>query len=251
VRPWSKRARFSGHYTSGRGTFDTPDVLLLDATIFASGGSHIELGDNSLMLDNQNFTNGATPMSASLAQSVQNYYDFLTAYEDLLRDGQHNTSQTVVIDGQTVRSRAARNSVWAFTKAGSSYETIQLINFDGENSVLWQTGPCGDCTEITSPHPVPRQLTNARVKYYYIHQPRAVLFASPDYNDGTTYKLPFTLGRDAKGAYVSFILPSLSYWDMLYMSRTGAGNAPMLPGNVTWPSPGGEAKGTPATQTGA
>ncbi len=222
-------AAYQDYSPSGRGTFDTPDVLLLDATIFASGGSHIELGDNGLMLDNQNFTNGATPMSASLARSVRNYYDFLTAYEDLLRDGQHNTSQTVFIDGQTVRSRAAPNSIWAFTKAGSNQETIQLINFDGENSVLWQTGPCSDCTEIASPHPVPRQLTNARVKYYYIRQPKAVLFASPDYAGGTTYQLPFTLGRDAKGAYVSFTLPSLSYWDMVYMSRTGAGNAPMLP----------------------
>lgn len=225
-------AAYQDYSPSGGGTFDTPDVLLLDATIFASGGSHIELGDNGLMLDNQNFTVGATPVRASLAQSVHDYYNFLTAYEDLLRDGQHNTSQTVSIQGQTVSSRAAPNSIWAFTKAGSSHEVIQLINFDGEKSVAWQTGPCSNCTEITSPHPVPRQLSNARVKYYYVHQPKAVFFASPDYNDGTTYQLPFTLGRDTKGAYVSFTLPSLSYWDMVYMSRTGPGNAPMLPGTT-------------------
>ncbi len=223
-------AAYQDYSPSGRGTFGTPDVLLLDATIFASGGSHMELGDNGLMLDNQDFTNGAAPMGASLASSVQDYYNFLTAYEDLLRDGQHSTSQTVSIRGQAVGKGAAPNSIWAFTKADSRYEVLQFINFDGEDSVLWQTGPCSDCTEITSRHPVPRQLTNAQVKYYYIRQPKGVFFASPDYNDGTTYQLPFTLGRDAKGAYVSFTLPRLTYWDMVYMSRTSPGNAPMLPG---------------------
>ncbi len=222
-------AAYQDYSPVGLGTFEAPDVLLLDATIFASGGSHIELGDDGWMLDNANFTSGSTPMSASLAQSVQNYYNFLTAYEDLLRDGQHSTSQTVSIQGQTVRSQAAPNSVWAFTEADPSNELIQLINFDGEKSVLWQTGPCSGCTEITAPHPVPTKLANVRVKYYYVERPKEVLFASPDYNDGTTYQVPFTLGTDAKGAYVSFTLPSLSYWDMVYMNPTGSGGAPILP----------------------
>lgn len=221
-------AAYQDYSPSGGGTFETPDVLLLDATIFASGGSHIELGDNGLMLDNQNFTAGATPMGASLARSVQNYYNFLTAYENILRDGQHNTSQAVSIQGRTVSKQATPNSIWAFTKAGSGYEILQLINFDGENSVLWQTGPCSGCTEIAAPHPAPTQLMDVQVKYYYIDQPKAVLFASPDYNGGTTYQLPFTLGRDAKGAYVSFTLPRLSYWDMVYMNQTGPGGAPVL-----------------------
>jgi dextranase len=37
--------------------FNEPGVLLTDATIFASGGAHIELGDGHRILDNEYFPN--------------------------------------------------------------------------------------------------------------------------------------------------------------------------------------------------
>jgi len=58
-------------------------VLYEDATIFASGGDHIELGDVDHMLDAPNYLNGNLYMSAGLQQSMVSYYNFLTAYEDL------------------------------------------------------------------------------------------------------------------------------------------------------------------------
>ena len=70
------------------GFFNTPGVLYEDATIFASGGDHIELGDVDHMLDTPNYLNGNLYMTASLQQSMVNYYNFLTAYEDLLRGGE-------------------------------------------------------------------------------------------------------------------------------------------------------------------
>ena len=230
----------------GGGTFNTPDVLLMDSTLFASGGSHEELGDTGLMLDYQEYRAGATPMSAALSQSVQKYYDFMTAYENLLRDGQTNTNQTVSIQGQTVSNQAKPGNVWAFTKSDSDHEIIQLINMVGQSSTLWQTGNCDMCSHVTSPHPAPTQLTNIPVKYYYQHQPKAVLFASPDYNGGTTYQLPFTTGTDSGGSYVSFTAPSLNYWDMIYTSQTGPGDAPKLPGTGTGTGTPPSAPGTPA-----
>ncbi|HEY2173823.1 MAG TPA: glycoside hydrolase family 66 protein [Mycobacteriales bacterium] len=222
-------AAYVDYTNGGGGSFDTPDVLLMDSALFASGGSHEELGDSGQMLDYQEYRAGATPMSASLSRSVQSYYDFMTAYENLLRDRQTNTAQAVSIDGQAVSRNAAPNSVWAFTKADASHEIIQFINLVGQSSTLWQTGKCDGCSHITSPHPAPTQLTNAHVKYYYRHRPKAVMFASPDVNDGTTYRVPFTTGADAKGSYVSFTLPRLNYWDMVYLSQTGPGDAPTLP----------------------
>lgn len=218
-------AAYADYVNGGGGTFNTPDVLLLDSALFASGGSHEELGDTGLMLDNQEYRAGATPMSDSLAKSVQNYYNFMTAYENLLRDGQTNTNQTVSMQGQTVSPHAAPNSVWAFTKADPSHEIIQFINLVGQSSTLWQTGQCDQCSHITAPHPAPTQLTNVPVKYHYRDKPNAVFFASPDINNGTTYRLPFTTGTDANGSYVSFTLPSLNYWSMVYMD-TPAGHRP-------------------------
>ncbi|MFD0636495.1 glycoside hydrolase family 66 protein [Catenulispora yoronensis] len=229
----------------GGGTFNTPDVLLLDSTLFASGGSHEELGDTGQMLDYQEYRAGATPMSASLSQSVQNYYDFMTAYENLLRDGQTATNQAVTIAGQTVSNQATPGDVWAFTKQDADHEIIQMINMVGQSSNLWQTGKCDMCSHTTSAHPAPTQLTDVPVKYYYRNTPKAVMFASPDYNNGTTYQVPFTTGTDSGGNYVSFTVPSLNYWDMVYTSQTGPGDAPMLPGSGPAPTAPG-APGTPA-----
>jgi dextranase len=203
---------------SGAGNgFNAPDILLLDATLFASGGSHIELGDNTDMLNQQNFGSNSEPMSSSLGQSVGNYYDFLTAYENLLRDGQTNTSQVVSITGQTVNSTATPDTVWAFTKSDSTHEIIHFINLLGESSIDWQTGACSGCT-YTSPHPVPTALTNVVVKYYNLNTVQSVSFASPDSNSGQTYNLPFSTGSDGGGDYVTFTLPSLAYWDMVYLN---------------------------------
>jgi dextranase len=77
------------------GFFNTPGVLYEDATIFASGGDHIELGDVDHMLDAPNYLNGNLYMTASLQQSMVNYYNFLTAYEDLLRGGETPNSNVI------------------------------------------------------------------------------------------------------------------------------------------------------------
>ena len=54
-------AAYVDYANGGGGTFNTPDVLLMDSTLFASGGSHEELGDTGLMLDYQEYRAGATP----------------------------------------------------------------------------------------------------------------------------------------------------------------------------------------------
>jgi dextranase len=204
---------------SGAGSgFNLPDVLLVDATLFASGGSHIELGDGANMLNQANFTTNSIPMNSTLTTQVGAYYDFLTAYENLLRDGQTNTTQSVAISGQTVTSTATANSIWAITKSDSSHEILHLINFSGESSTEWQTGACGGCT-YTSPHPAPTTLTNLSVKYYNINPIHGVYLASPDINRGTPANLAFTAGSDSGGSYITFTLPSLQYWDMVYMTN--------------------------------
>src|SRR5690606_10939600 len=67
------------------GYFNTPGVLLTDAVIFAFGGSHLELGEH--MLVKEYFPNDNLQMKDDLKSSLINYYDFLVAYQNLLRDG--------------------------------------------------------------------------------------------------------------------------------------------------------------------
>jgi dextranase len=54
------------------GNFGTPGVLLCDATIFASGGTHLELGDGGHMLDNEYFPNETLTLSPNLANTLTN-----------------------------------------------------------------------------------------------------------------------------------------------------------------------------------
>ena len=64
--------------------FNTPGVLLTDAVIFALGGSHLELGDH--MLCREYFPSTALQMNDVLKTAMIRYYDFMTAYQNLLRD---------------------------------------------------------------------------------------------------------------------------------------------------------------------
>ena len=71
--------------TSSKGFFNTPGVLLTDAVIFAFGGAHIELGEH--MLSQPYFPNNNLQIKGDLRDAMTKYYDFLVAYENLLRDG--------------------------------------------------------------------------------------------------------------------------------------------------------------------
>ena len=73
------------HCRNGRpGELRLSSALMGEATIFALGGSRIELsGDH--MLFTEYFPDDTRPMSSKLQKSIIHYYDFLVAYENYLR----------------------------------------------------------------------------------------------------------------------------------------------------------------------
>ena len=58
---------------------------------------------------------------------------------------------------------------------------------------------------------------NLKVKIYTGFPVHEVCAASPDTDDLTVHTLPFETGSDPEGAYISFILPQLVYWDMVFL----------------------------------
>lgn len=62
------------------GEFNTPAVLLANAVIFSSGGSHLELGEN--MLSKEYFPHKNLEMTNQLENQLISYYDFLTGYQN-------------------------------------------------------------------------------------------------------------------------------------------------------------------------
>jgi dextranase len=193
--------------------FNTPGVLYEDATIFASGGDHIELGDVDHMLAEPDYVSDSLYMPAALQQSMVNYYNFLTAYEDLLRNGETLNSNVIDLPGGlSTSTNGSAGTVWTFASSISGTDVLNFINFLSLTSDDWM--------DTNANQPAPTVESNVEAKYYYTSSvaPVSVYFASPDQNGGAAQSLSFTTGTDSGGKYVEFTMPSLDYWDMAWVN---------------------------------
>jgi len=204
---------YAANFSSARpGRFNPPGVRLADAAIFAGGGSHIELGDDGRLLDNEYFPNRNLLPDPALAHTLCRDYDFLTAYENLLRGGLRPSANAIAISGTPSGSNAAPDTVWAFAKAGGGFHVLHLINLIGEKDTAWR--------DDHADYPAPTPQTNLAVKYYGdLETIQEVRWASPD-RDIASSPLKFTRGADERGKYVQFTVPRLEYWDMVFLRTT-------------------------------
>jgi GH15 family glucan-1,4-alpha-glucosidase len=201
------------HLTLGQ--FEDSSIRLADAAFFASGATHIELGDQNSMLAHEYFPNKSKSMRNSLKAAMRDYYGFATAYENLLFDpdvvpADQGGQWLSLTTGQSLSGNAAAGTVWQMVKRKSNYDIVHLINLIG-NDDQWRNGGVQ-----------PTFQTNVGVKYY--PGPNAsitgVYLASPDTDHGVTSSLSYSTGSDSRGNYVQFTVPSLKYWDMIYVKRT-------------------------------
>lgn len=96
------------NYRNPKATFNPATVRMLDCVVFASGGSRIELGNGGNMLSDEYFpADGKKRMDGELRSAVGRLYDFLVAYENLLRDGQRPVSRTVQLENLPVSADGA------------------------------------------------------------------------------------------------------------------------------------------------
>ena len=196
--------------SGGHGTFSTPGVLLTDATIFASGGSHIELGDGARMLSSEYFPNRNLAVSPALRDALRGYYDFLVGYENLLRDGLGQSRGAISLSVPS-SADAAPGAVWAFAKSGGGRHVLHLINLIGEKSNAWR--------DDNGDYPAPTAQSSIVVTYHCgPGKVRRVDWASPDAPDIALRPLPFTTGTDGGGAFVRFTVPELDYWDVVSLT---------------------------------
>lgn len=221
IFPMYMNYNYQNNFTNeSPGYFNTPGVLLANAGFFAMGAQQLALGDDLKMLDHEYFPNHHLIMTDELKKKLLNQYDFAVAYQNLLRGGLTNTSNTVVLNGIASSTSSDANKVWTFTKSGGGYDVIQMVNQLGISDT--------DIRDTNATKPTPSFQSNVSVKYYYgSGTVNSVNFASPDYENGKTYALPFTSGSDAGGSYVQFTIPTLQYWDMVYIKKTAPTNIPL------------------------
>ncbi|KKI91059.1 hypothetical protein WQ54_16940 [Bacillus sp. SA1-12] len=189
-------------FSNQPGTFNTPGVLLANSVIFAAGGSHLELGEH--MLSKEYFPHENLKIDQSLQSSLIKYYDFLVAYENLLRD---NLQEVPILirshDRVLFSSHPEQGKVWYFAKQKVNMKVIHFINFADTKSLEWRD------TNGSQAEPQERKRLSVQLKES--RRVKKVWLASPDIQNG----IPVLLSSEQGNEEVRFTIPSLKYWDMV------------------------------------
>ena len=190
----------------GRGYFNTPGILMANAAIHAWGGAHLELGEH--MLCTEYFPNSNLTMQGVLKKAMVTYYDFITGYENLLRDGGDFFGATVSsLDGKMTLNQwpPVRNQIATIGKRIGKTDVIHLLNYTNAIHLDWCDAD-GDQAE-------PSLIEAAKLKVKANGTVKAVWMASPDVKGGVSGALSFT----QNGADIEVELPSLKYWTMIVL----------------------------------
>ncbi|MBT2723737.1 glycoside hydrolase family 66 protein [Bacillus sp. ISL-46] len=197
--------------------FNDSSIRLADAAIFAAGASHIELGDGGYMLSDEYFPNKNLIMTDSLKKAMGNYYNFLTAYENLLRDNIVKGSNKITLTDQVnfpSSTDGEAGKIWTFAKSKNGYDIVHLINLMNNTSTKWR--------DDNGDYPAPNVQENIPVKIYYdgtLSSNAKVWWATPDFENGKANSLSYTKGSDSQGNYISLTVPKLHYWDMVWIEK--------------------------------
>ena len=190
--------------------FNMPGILLANATLMASGAAHLELGDTG-MLSNEYYPGATLVIDDALNAKLRNYYSFMVAYENYLRDPVLTTYDAATyVNGTAASSSSVVGQIWSFSKKNENAgQVIHFINLCGIDSVNWAD------SDGTQKEPTKQE--NLTVKQYVDEIPQNVYLASPDYSDGIMKKLSFAVGIDTNGTYITFQMPQLQYWNMVVL----------------------------------
>jgi len=188
---------------NNKGSFNTPSILLADAVIFAFGGAHLELGEH--MLGKEYFPNNNLEMKEDLKKALVTYYDFLVAYQNLLRDGGTFNNPSLSNIGQIQLNNWPPQSgqVSVVGKEVGNKQVIHLLNFSSAATFEWR--------DTGGIQPYPQVVKDVKLSFTSSKTVTKLWFASPDFDKGAPIQLDFTQSGDK----VSFTLPSLQYWDMI------------------------------------
>lgn len=215
------------HCRNGKeGQFRTSSALFGNATIFALGGSRIELsGDH--MLYTEYFPDNKRKMSNKLQKSIIHYYDFLVAYENYLRDGNAETSVNMTMEGVNVaawdfsepdptKEKAEDQTIGPKPYSVNTYSTmkgnvtaIQLLNYSNFSRDNF------NIRDIKETIPEPNVLLNKKIVLDDAAPVARIWVASPDCFGGAPQEVVFTQNNGK----VTFTLPSLEYWTMVVVEH--------------------------------
>jgi len=182
---------------------NSANPLLMDAIIFASGGGHIELGENVGYLSEAYFPK-YDELSLEQKQLMQNYYDFAVRYQNLIGpDTSEATGKWIanVKVGDLHVGLEQGNDVFTLARESQGVLALSLINLTGIKSSKWN-----------EPVDFPKVAENIPVSIAgFSKEVKAVYLASPDLEEFALEPLEFEQTNDE----ITLTLPILNIWDLL------------------------------------
>lgn len=194
----------------GRSYFNTPGVLMANAAIHAWGGAHLELGEH--MLCNEYFPNSNLTMNGELKKSMITFYDFITAYENLLRDGGNAWTRVgaVSLTGEINFNQwpPQKGNVATVGKnlADGKTSVVHLLNYTNAIHLDW--------CDTNADQQEQDLIENKEIEFSIDGRSgtiKSVWCASPDFDFGVARTLEFTQNSDK----IKLTLPALKYWTMI------------------------------------
>jgi len=186
------------------GMFNTPGVLMADAIMFALGASHIELGEH--MLTHEYFPNDNLSMDKTLETNLIRYYDFLVAYQNILRDGGEFNEVFVSSTNNSAQVQSwtpALGKIVTLSKKVGNKQIIHLFNFVNAKHLQWRD-PDGT-------QPEPRLQQNIDLQINMSQNVSKVWTATPDPEGKMYEEIDFSVGT----GNITLTIPTLKYWTML------------------------------------
>ena len=206
--------------------FNTPGVVMADAVMFALGGSHIELGGDH-MLCREYFCQGGMNWHNQIEDWMTRYYDFLTAYENLLRDNwTEKTDVKATCSTVTINTwEPVANQVTMLVREVDNRQVIHLLNFTHEETATDVNDDYMLCWhDRDATRPWPQRFQNLSIRLTGLSglgRLRRIWVASPDYCGGamqelTDYRYTSTTGM------LTLTVPSLQFWTMIVVEPESA-----------------------------
>ena len=237
------------NYTSDGKNFNTPGIVMADAVMFALGGSHLELGGDH-MLCREYFPYSGMKWHSQLEDWMTRYYDFLTAYENLLRDNwTERTNVKATCSDVTINTwEPQANQVTLLAREVNGRQVVHLLNFTHDETSTDVSDDYMLCWhDNEAKRPWPQRFENLSIKLTGLTgmgRLRRIWVASPDYCGGAMQELTDFRYTSSTGT-VYLTLPSLQFWTMIVIEpeTTTRDNVCYVPSSNGQPL----VPGTPAT----
>jgi dextranase len=139
--------------------------------------------------------------------TLRDYYDFLVAYENSLRDKVEPADIPIEIDQARASANADPGTIWTIARKKDADIILHLINLTSAKDPSWRNDE-GNIAMPSSRHQLRVHVTASELA--------SAGWASPDMDHGAWHTLP--LRKTGTNSW-EFVLPELRVWSMVILNR--------------------------------